>query len=250
MAENLYESDDLLNQYLLFHYGRPEEALPYAFGPRDALNFPVRCVTECLDLSVISNEARALDIGCAVGRSTFELARYCRRVVGIDHSKNFVAAAQKLQQEGALDYPVKQVGEIYTQVTAQVPVDIDRSRITFETGDVHDLRPDLGVFDIILAANLLCRLRDPRQLLSRFPDLVVPGGQLVITTPNTWLEEFTPRKNWLGATPHTGDPLDALRLELKDSFTLTKVQDLPFLLREHARKFQWCIAQATTWQRL
>jgi len=80
--------------------------------------------------------------------------------------------------------------------------------------------------------------------------LVVPGGQLVITTPYTWLEEFTPRKNWLGATPHTGDPLDALRLELKDSFTLTKVQDLPFLLREHARKFQWCIAQATTWQRL
>ncbi len=250
MAKNLYESDGLLNQYLLFHYGQPEDAQPYAFGPSDALNFPVRCVTECFDLSAFSNESRALDLGCAVGRSSFELARYCRRVVGIDHSKKFISTARKLQLEGALDYQVKQVGDIYTQVTAQVPVDIDRSRVAFETGDAHDLRPDLGAFDIVLAANLLCRLRDPRRLLSRLPDLVVPGGQLVITTPFTWLEEFTPRNNWFGATPQTGDPTDALRSELKDSFTLTKVQDLPFLLREHARKFQWCVAQATTWQRL
>ncbi len=250
MAEPPYESNPLLNQYLLFHYGQPEDALPYTFGPHDALNFPVRCVTECFDLSAIPNEARALDLGCAVGRSSFELARYCRQVVGIDYSKKFIAAAQKLQLEGVLDCTVKQVGDIYTQVSARVPDDIDRSRVAFETGDAHDLRPDLGAFDIVLTANLLCRLRDPRQLLSRLPDLVVSGGQLVITTPFTWLEEFTPRENWLGATPQTGDPLDTLRSELKHSFALTKVQDLPFLLREHARKFQWCVAQATTWQHL
>jgi hypothetical protein len=28
---------------------------------------------------------------------------------------------------------------------------------------------------------------------------------------------------------------------------LTK--DLPFLIREHARKFQWSVAQATLWER-
>ena len=250
MAENTYESDPLLNQYLLFHYGQPEDALPYTFGPREALDFPVRCVTECFDLTAIPNDVRALDLGCAVGRSSFELARYCGQVVGIDYSKKFIAAAQRLQIEGVLDYQVKQVGDIYTQVSAQVPVDIDRSRVSFETGDAHDLRPDLSSFDIVLAANLLCRLRNPRQLLDRLPELVAPGGQLVITTPQTWLEEFTPRKNWIGATPQTGDPLDALRSKLKNSFTLTKVQDLPFLLREHARKFQWCVAQATIWQRL
>lgn len=249
MAENLYESDDLLNQYLLFHYGQPDETLSYAFGPRDALSFPSRCVTDCFDLQAITKGVSALDLGCAVGRSSFELARYCHKVTGIDNSKKFIAAARKLQHKGALDYRVKQVGDIYTQVTAQVPVDIDRGRVAFETGDAHELRSDLGAFEVVLAANLLCRMRDPRQLLRRLPDLVEPGGQLVITSPQTWLTEFTPLENWLGATAKTGDPLDILRAELEDSFTLKKMQDMPFLLREHARKFQWCVAQATIWQR-
>jgi hypothetical protein len=27
------------------------------------------------------------------------------------------------------------------------------------------------------------------------------------------------------------------------------VKDLPFLIREHARKFQWSVAEATIWRR-
>ena len=46
---NLYETDRLLSEYLLFHYGLPEEVLPWDFGPRSALGFPVRAVTETFD---------------------------------------------------------------------------------------------------------------------------------------------------------------------------------------------------------
>ncbi len=28
--------------------------------------------------------------------------------------------------------------------------------------------------------------------------LIVPGGLLVITTPYTWLEDYTPKELWLG----------------------------------------------------
>jgi hypothetical protein len=69
------------------------------------------------------------------------------------------------------------------------------------------------------------------------------GGQLVITSPYTWLEEFTPRANWLSPA------LDGLRTALAPHFDLVSTRDLPFLIREHARKFQWSVAQATTWIR-
>ncbi len=76
-----------------------------------------------------------------------------------------------------------------------------------------------------------------------------PGGQLIITTPNTWLENFTAREFWLGATPETGEPLEALKAELEGGFTLDATWDMPFLIREHRRKFQWSVAQATRWIR-
>src|SRR5712692_7557295 len=87
-----YETDRALSDYLLFHYGTPEQLAPYDFSPSGALHFPVRCVAECLDLTRLPSEARALDLGCAAGRSTFELARHCTQVVGIDYSACFIAA--------------------------------------------------------------------------------------------------------------------------------------------------------------
>ena len=59
MATNFYETDRALAEYLLFHYGAQKDILPYDFGPADALNFPVRCVTECLDVSRLPPRARA-----------------------------------------------------------------------------------------------------------------------------------------------------------------------------------------------
>src|SRR5574341_1296369 len=104
MATGYYESDRALGEYLLFHYGTREQVLPYPFGPVDALEFPVRCVTECLDRNRLPSQARALDLGCAVGRSSFELARYCATVIGIDASEQFISAARKLQDAGELAF--------------------------------------------------------------------------------------------------------------------------------------------------
>ena len=35
---DFYENQKVLNEYLLFHYGKPEEILTYDFGPKEALN--------------------------------------------------------------------------------------------------------------------------------------------------------------------------------------------------------------------
>jgi len=247
---DVYESVAALNEYLLFHYGSEEEILPYTFGPRDALNFAVRTVSECLDLNSLPADARAFDVGCAVGRSSFELARFCRNVVGLDFSSAFVAAADALAKRGQLPYARIVCGEIVEQAVARVPDGIDRSRVRFVQGDAGNLSEEFADFDVVHAANLLCRLPNPRSFLERLPALVTTGGKLILATPCTWLEAFTPKSNWLGGTDQCRDTLNRVVEVLKPAFSLEKTIDLPFLIREHERKFQWNVSQASVWQRL
>jgi len=249
---NIYETDQLLSEYLLFHYGEDHAILPWPFGPVGALHYPVRCVTECFDLKRLPPLARALDLGCAVGRSTFELARHCREVIGIDYSQRFVAAGQELAAKQALPYRRRDEGDLFTALVARAPLGVDSHRVHFEHGDALNLREDLGSFDAVLMANLIDRLNDPRRLFERLPSLVTQGGQLVIASPYTWLEDFTPKDHWLGGFEDAGErrtTRKALHAQLEPQFELIKSSDQPFLIREHARKFQWSVAETTTWLR-
>lgn len=65
-------------------------------------------------------------------------------------------------------------------------------------GDACALPADLPAFDAVLAANLLCRLPDPMRFLGRCPSLVKRGGVLVLVSPFSWLEAWTPQQKWLG----------------------------------------------------
>lgn len=252
LSMNIYETDKLLGEYLLFHYGAPEEVLPWSFGPHEALGYPQRCVSECLDVDALPAGARALDLGCAVGRSTFEFARHCAEVIGVDYSRRFIDAATVLQRDGLLDYDRIDEGVLTTRLTARVPTEIDRTRVQFETGDAMNVRADLGEFDVVVMANLIDRLSEPQRCLERLPALVKPGGQLIVTSPYTWMEEFTPQQNWLGGCEREGVRVatrEGLKEALGESFELVTTKDLPFLIREHVRKFQWSVAEATIWRR-
>jgi putative 4-mercaptohistidine N1-methyltranferase len=241
---NPYESRKLVDEYLLFHYGADHEILPWECGPAGALGFPVRTVADTFDWGRFSPNARALDVGCAVGRSAFELSRRCSEVVGIDFSGAFVDAAEAMRLAGRLEYQVLEEAGVYSSRTALRPEGVFPDRVRFVRGDAMALDPGLGAFDLVHAANLLCRLPNPIRFLEQLPGLVRTGGQLVLTTPCTWLEEFTPQEHW-----PVGSTFDWLRARLSDSFSLVQSQEMPFLIREHRRKFQWTVAQASVWER-
>ncbi len=247
MPTNPYESDELLQQYLIFHYGSAEQQFPYPFGGADALNFPKRCVTEGVDFSKLSDTPRAFDLGCAVGRSSFELARSCSEVIGLDYSQSFIDAANRFKEEGTQAAVRLDEGSSTTELELNIDEAIDRSRTHFEQGDAQYIRDDIGTFDLVIACNLICRLPEPMLLLNRLADLIRPGGQLFITTPFTWLEEYTPSKNWLGDGAQ--DSFAGLKSALEPAFQLDQKWDMPFLIREHARKFQYSIAQGSRWIR-
>ncbi len=239
---NPYETTRLLDEYLLFHYGSADEVLPWPEGPRGALGFAERTVSE---LAAFTRQpATALDLGCAVGRSSFALAQRGLDVLGIDFSQRFIDAATTLASGEALAYRRLDEGTATTELMARAPAFTPPGRVRFETGDAMDLRPDLGAFDLVHAANLLCRLTDPERLIARLPSLVNPGGQLLLATPCTWLEEYTPRGHW-----PQGSTFDWLQNRLGGDFELELRRDLPFLIREHARKYQWSVALGTRWIR-
>jgi putative 4-mercaptohistidine N1-methyltranferase len=248
---NIYESDLLVDQYLLFHYGTADDQLPYPAGPRDALFYPVRCVSEFLP--AIGLVERALDLGCAVGRSTFELSRWAERVVGIDLSHRFIAAANSVRETGRIEIRCLEEGELTTRLSRELPIDLRRQRCRFQVGDATELPADIGQFEVVLAANLIDRVKTPGKLLDSFSRLVCPGGHLILCSPYTWLEEFTPKSEWLGGKyDSAGKPtltFDGIKKSLLGNFDHRLTKDLPFLIREHARKFQWSVAQATVWER-
>ena len=207
----------------------------------DALDFAVRTPSH------FSNQSaqRGLDLGCAVGRSTFEMSKNCAEVIGIDFSHAFIAAADQLRARQSVAYSRRDEAHLQTPLTAKIPDGFSPENVSFHQGDAMDLSADLGTFDRIHAANLLCRLTDPIKLLDRLPSLMNAGGQLILATPCTWLEQFTPPQNWPDA-----DTLSWLKNHLGKNFRLLLERDEPFLIRETARKFQWTRSQLTLWERV
>lgn len=240
----IYESAKILSEYLLFHYGTSEEILPsdreWPVGMREALDFPVRTVSHFSDHDV----ARGLDLGCAVGRSTYEMARTCAEVIGIDFSHAFVGVANILAQDGELAYERCDEAARVTPLVARIPIGIDLTRLHFMQGDAMNLPEDIGLFDRVHAGNLLCRLQKPECLLDRLPSLVRTHGELVLATPCTWLEEYTPCENW-----PMGGTFEWLKAKIGKDFELVRTADEPFLIRETARKFQWTSSLVTVWRR-
>ena len=68
--------------------------------------------------------SRAFDIGCAVGRSAFELARDYDEVLGMDFSQAFIARCQELKMTGLANYSMTVEGELMENKTATIDRDI------------------------------------------------------------------------------------------------------------------------------
>ncbi len=244
---NTYETDELISQYLEFHYG--DEYF-------NVLNFPKACIDALIPYVDLTQNNRALDLGCAVGRSTFELARYYQQVDGLDFSTRFIRNAINLVEHGEVKYMIPTEGEL-TELKSfnltELGLGDKINNIEFTQGDACNLKSKYTNYDLIFAGNLIDRLYQPKQFLDSITERINPGGYLVITSPYTWLEEFTEKQNWLGGIKVNGEnytTLDALKDQLKTAFEMVALpQDIPFVIRETARKHQHTVAQLTIWRK-
>lgn len=243
-----YETDRLLSEYAEFHYGDEYFGVP---------NFPAALARLAVAAMGERPMRRALDLGCAAGRATFELARHFEHVTGVDFSARFIGLGVQLAEQGVLRYTLTDEGELVSyreRSLAELGLDGVRGRVDFVQGDACNLKPILTGYDLILAANLIDRLYSPARFLNDVHTRLNPGGLLVITSPYTWLEEHTPREEWLGGYKRNGEnftTLDGLQEVLGAHFRLLQgPQEVPFVIRETRRKFQHTLSEVTVWERL
>jgi putative 4-mercaptohistidine N1-methyltranferase len=245
--QDQYETDSLAAEYCDAHYG------PEHFG---VANFPTACAVACRELMAGREMGHALDLGCAVGRASFELARTgFRQVTGLDFSTRFFRLAARMQEEGYLRYAFPEEGEIvsFHEVgLADLGLADVRERVDFYQADACNLPEKFTGYDLVLAANLIDRLYSPRRFLSSIHERINPGGLLVITSPYTWLEEYTKKEEWLGGYKEAGEnvtTLDGLTASLAPRFRrLGEPREVPFVIRETRRKFQHTLAEMTVWE--
>lgn len=245
---NVYETDTIVSQYIEFHYGADYFDVP---------NFPVACIAEIEKHLNGKQVERALDIGCATGRSSFELARHAKHVDALDFSARLIAAPSALQKDGLQRYAMQDEGEIVSlkEVTLESLGYTDiADRVNFMQGDACNLPDKFTNYDVVFAGNLIDRLYEPQAFLNLIKGRIRSGGLLVITSPYTWLEEFTGRDKWLGGfKAQTGEnytTLEGIRDGLAPEFEqLASPVDVPFVIRETKRKFQHSVAELSVWKK-
>jgi len=243
-----YETDRLLSEYAEFHYGDRYFGVP---------NFPQALADLAIEAMGDRPRRKALDLGCAAGRATFELARRFDHVVGIDFSARFIGLGVQLAERGVLRYTLTDEGELvfYKERTlAELGLDGARGKVEFWQGDACNLKPIFTGFDLILAANLIDRLYRPAKLLTTVHERLNPGGLLLIASPYTWLPEHTKREEWVGGFKKDGESyttLDGLKAMLGAHFRLIRGPlEVPFVIRETRRKFQHTLSEVTIWERM
>ena len=243
-----YENDQQLSEYAEFHYGDTYYGVS---------NFPKALSDLAVEVMQGQPLKTALDLGCATGRASFELAKHFDHVTGIDFSARFIGLALKLAQQGVVRYTMKTEGDLVSyQERTLVSLDLEgvADKVEFWQGDACNLKPNFTGYDLILAANLIDRLYSPSQFLKAIHERLNLGGVLMITSPYTWLEEHTPREEWLGGFKKDGEnvtTLDGLKAVLGTHFTLMKAPiKVPFVIRETQHKFQHTLSEVTFWKRV
>ena len=225
---------------------------------KTAIHFYQKCHP---NLSETTSNLTALEVGCSVGRTCLDLAAYFPTVTGLDFSHLFVQTADAIARGQPHQYRIPIEGELSYQVSYQCSP-APQSAINFIQGDACNLPTDKQ-YSCITGANLIDRLPDPTAFLTTLPHIVQAGGIVVLASPYTWLEQYTPRHKWLpnlcldkdtgsvidGDKPTQRTTFEALFTIMNPKFELIHQSHLPFFIHETARKAQYSLSHCTVWRR-
>lgn len=231
-----YEAPDLLSAYLWSHYSdilKDMEATTAYSEWAEQLS---------------AGGGIGLDTGSATGRFTFEMARKCDLVIGIDMSETFISTARRILRDRNLVFQLREEGMIYTERTLAIPDSWDLSNVEFIVGDAQALPFRSGIFSRIASLNIVDKVQRPLDHLREVSRVArTENAELLISDPFSWSEDVCPPENWLGGNPDgplQGSALDNISRMLSDrsqfspSWEISRRGAVWWKIRNHRNHFE------------
>jgi SAM-dependent methyltransferase len=141
-----------------------------------------------------------LDVGCSVGRYTFECGR-SGFAVGIDVNFEQLRLAARYQRSGRINYTRKRRALFSEDKKSGFK---PNDNVLFLLADIHNPPFKMESFDFISALNLIDSVRFPFTALGQMDAMLKPGGTLLLSSPYTWDAEIS--NDWFETEqvdPHT-----------------------------------------------
>lgn len=204
-----YNSFSMLSSYLWSHYSE------FFNGP-DATDAYQKWA-----LAFSSQQSGwALDIGCSVGRLTFEMTRTCDRAVGVDTSISFVRAARELAAEKRLAFDLVMEGRITEKRSCDLDPEFGFDHAEFIVADAGALPFRAGRFAAVSSVNILEKVPDPLLHLAEANRVMdAKAARFLFSDPFSWDESVNSPELWLGGTqegPFKGFGMDNICRLLQD----------------------------------
>ena len=202
------------------------------------------------------NRGNALDLGCRIGRTTFELAKAFDAVTGLDFTARNIRIAAQLQENGSFNYIFPEEGDLlsYHQVSINaLGYENLINKVTFLQSDASNMKSIFVGYDLVLVNDILDQMYNPRHFLAGVHKRVNNGGRLIIATGFDWSEECTKRENWVGGHRESGEMVwgeDDLASLLNETFI--KIEGpitIPSVTRINKRKYSFHNLEVTVWEK-
>lgn len=191
-----------LSAYAWDHYADLD---PSETGDAPAPGSARRVLKHGLDLASPVPGGPVIDVGCSVGRTSFELAAVSDELVlGVDLSFSMLQVARRVVRNGRVRYPRRRVGVVYEQRDFQAEFDC-HERVDFWACDATALPFPPGTFGLSTSLNVVDCVQSPVDALREQIRVMVPGGRALVTTPYDWSPGATPMEAWLGGHSQRGE---------------------------------------------
>ena len=228
-----------LSAYAWDNYGDLDPAEPQDGPVRP--NGVGRCLHAGLARVAQRQGGPVLDIGCAVGRSSFELAQTCDGLVlGVDSNFAMLRVAQQVLRARRLRYPRRRIGIVYDRRDFAVELPA-MAQVDFWAASGMALPFRAGQFGLAVALQVLDSVSAPHALLCDIARALAPGGSAVLASPYDWSPGATPVEAWIGGHSQRGYTRGAAEPLLRSLLTPGgHPQAVPGLeLRDEILRFPW-----------
>jgi SAM-dependent methyltransferase/uncharacterized protein YbaR (Trm112 family) len=185
-----------VSAYAWEHYG--EFDLCEAGGDDARRGTMLRALEAGMEVARDRPSGPVIDIGCAVGRGTFQLAEETEELVlGVDLHFPMLRLAGQVLQTAIVRYSRRTVGLVYDRREFAAPFG-GRGNVDFWCCDAVALPFAPGSFALATGLNILDSVYAPREFLLALAAVLRSGGKAVLACPYDWSSAATPLEGWLG----------------------------------------------------